>query len=127
MQANPWHAHREEVFVVMRQIDTMAESAHREYIALAPNGFACAVGSADFDPFLKREICMEFLSALNRGMTKQQAYEHSKEFGEFTIKVWNEKTSKGRAYINSPHELKRDKCQADSIATALLVMFSGIE
>lgn len=122
----PWHAKRESVFIIMRQLDDIIYHELEQARNLAPRNGQLAIGGADFDHVLKGSILAEFVYALNQGMSKQEAYELATSRGKDFVANWNDKVSKTRVHINSPHELKRSPDSAESIALACLVRFSGI-
>lgn len=122
----PWHAKREDVFRIMRQLDDMALHELEQAKKLQPPYGTLGVGGADFDHVLRGSVIAEFLRALRLGQSKQEAYEIAASRGKDFVANWNEKTSKSRVYISTPHELKRSPDSAEAIALSCLVRFHGI-
>lgn len=113
---SPWHGNREEVFSAMRTLDEEVQREYERARELAPRGGAIAVGSADFDHTLKAGIGEEYLRALNKGSTPDEALDAAKALGREMVQKWNTKGSKGRASINRNSELHRWEGAGESIA-----------
>lgn len=122
----PWHAKREDVFTIMRQLDETAHHELEQAKKLHPPYGTLGIGGADFDHVLRGSVIAEFLRALRLGQSKQEAYEYASQCGKDFVANWNDKVSKTRVYISTPHELKRSPDSAEAIALSCLVRFHGI-
>lgn len=81
------------------------------------------VGSADFDHLLKATVGEAYLRVLRKGGSPQEARDEAVKDGNHCVKVWNERTSKTRAYMNGPHELKRWEKAGEAAADDLHIWF----
>lgn len=121
--SNPWHAYREEVFAVMRQIDEAVQHAWTRARDLGPRGGSIAVGSADLDYTLKATVGEQYLRILRTGGDTEAAFSSSIEAGQEAIAKWNSRGCLSRAVIHGRNELHRDKCGAESIALGFHARF----
>lgn len=118
-EANPLHAE-------MRKLHD--EIQHHEKAArdMQPKNGAIGIGGADFDHTLKRSVAEGYLFALNKGASPEEAHKAAIEAGRHSVKMWNERGSKGRASINSSHELKRWDKSGDDYADTIHRRFARI-
>ena len=121
--STPWHAHREEVFAVMRQIDEAIHYAWGRARDLGPRGGTISLGSSDFDHTLKATVGEQYLRVLRTGGDTETAFASAIETGEESIEKWNAKGCLSRAFIERRGELYRDKCAAESIALGFHARF----
>lgn len=104
-----------------------AQHSIEQYRKLCPTSHSrLALGSADFDYYLRYEVYSAIVRALNRGQNPEEAYEYAKAEGRECVRLWNERGHKSRAFINSSHELKRYEHSAERYALAVRLMFQGI-
>lgn len=122
---NPWHANREEVFALMRQIDEAVHHAWSRARDLGPRGGSVSVGSADFDYTLKATVGEQYLRVLRNGGDPASAFTSAIEAGKESIAKWNTTGCMSRAVINSRYELLRDNCAADAIALGFHARFAA--
>ncbi len=114
-----WHGDSEHVFAAMRDLDKSVQHDWKRSRELQPPQGTVGVGSADFDHTLKAITGEAYLSALRKGKTPEEAHGEAKEAGNYAVKQWNEKSSKGRMSINNRAELQRwagaGESEADTI------------
>jgi hypothetical protein len=65
------------------------------------------------------------LRSLRAGKTPEEAHAEAKQAGTHAVQNWNEKTSKGRVSVNSPHELKRWEGAGAAAADHVHAMFKS--
>lgn len=123
----PWHAHREEVFAVMRQIDGAVQIAWVRARELGPRHGYISVGSADFDYTLKATIGEQYLRVLRTGGDPTAAFESAIVAGKESIAKWNSTGCTSRMAATGKFELHRDECAAESIALGFHVRFAAFQ
>jgi len=82
---------REALFSYMRKLDKEAQRYESEHRRLSPRHGELSVGSAAFDPFLKSAVTDEYLSALRKGETPDEAEATAIDYGRLCVKKHNEK------------------------------------
>lgn len=120
---SPWHAYREEVFAVMRQIDEAIQHAWERARFLGTRNGAIPIGSSDFDYTLKATIGEQYLRVLRTGGDTETAFMSSIEAGKEAIAKWNTSGCKSRAVAVGRYELHRNECSAESIALGFHARF----
>lgn len=81
------------------------------------------VGGRDFDDTLDFVVCEAFKIEYDKSRDKMAAYEAACKAGREAVKIWNERTSKGRASFFSRQELRHSETAGESLAMGLLAMF----
>lgn len=122
----PWHAHREEVFAVMRQIDEAVQHAWSRSRFLAPRYGEVGIGCEDFDYTLKATIGEQYLRTLRNGGDPDAAFAESIEAGKESIAKWNTTGCSPRMSIGGRFQLQRNECAAESIALGFHCRFASL-
>lgn len=119
----PWHAYREDVLAVMRQVDDAVQHAWGRSRDLSPRHGFVSVGSADFDCTLKATIGEQYLRVLRTGGDTEAAFQSAMEAGQEAIDKWNASGCVSRVTATGRFELHRNKCAAESIAIGFHARF----
>jgi len=118
---------RDRVFAWMRTWGETAQNHQATSRELMPQTGRIDIGGAWFDPFLSAEIATQFLSALRRGATPEDAATLAKTHGRECVKKFNERRRqqfKKTDRIMGPSVTERweeqDHTRADHMARVLI-------
>lgn len=82
---------REALFEYMRKLGQNAQRYEAEHRRLSPRHGERAVGAAAFDPFLTSSVTNEYLFALRKGETPDEAESTAADYGRVCVLKHNEK------------------------------------
>jgi hypothetical protein len=89
---------RSRVLEEMRGLWGKAQEASDRHYKLQAPRCTLAVGSADFDDFLKSEVLFKFLRGLNDGDFPSIAAHKAREYGKLCVRVHNSRRPKDRSW-----------------------------
>ena len=114
------------MYAAMQLIDRDVLYHHDRAKFLRPRLNELTGGGVDFDHFLKATVREEYLRVIRKGGCPADAHMTAVMAGNYAVTEWNNRGSRGRVCINSPHELKRWEKAGEAEADAVHAQYVNL-
>ena len=121
-----WKGQNSPKNILLRKWQERADRSHEEYRRLTPPYGTIGVGSADMDAWFEYDCISEFLGAIRKGQSVEEAAKRTTESTHKAISNWNNLGCKSRMAVAGHYEYHRWLGCCDSLIETLVRDFQNV-